>query len=646
MEPTGRLTFVRWGILTAASALSVAAFAELAQVRVVGSVEADVFGMGTAVYVDRTYALVEPPESLAGKPYLRTPIDGFSFVVETPGEVICLTPPAGGSSPCSQDAVLEGSGFTLMRDPGEFQLFGTEKHNRVRPWRKNVSRGERFSFGKFVCLIADVFHPTLREPINIDLGRQLLLDDNLAATNSMKRTWHKPTVDPRSPLLRPETELEKSNNTKDPLWNALSAPFSGGVWYDGRERLYKCWYLAGWADGIAYATSADGLHWTRPDLDGKGNNLTIRTTGLCDSNAVLMDPDPRAEYRWKAFFFDLGKGLSPDRPMLGASVSQSRDGIVWTERVLATKTGDCSTAFFNPFIGKWVYSIRSGMYESGRFLGRWRDYAEGEDFVRDAQSMKPQHWRLRGVAGGREFNGQELYNFDAVAYESVMIGLALVFNSPQNGYWDKRGLPKIADLRFGFNSIPTERDTWKFPAQDEYDFFLEGTRRYGDWNMGYLRSNAAICIVHGDELWFYFSAFAGQPDKRKDFVHVNRKSGTYANGTMGLARLRRDGFCSLSDGKLTTRRLVFSQGDRLWVNADVRQGELSVSVDGRHVKTLSGVDATRIPICPLTPDRPFTMTFEAHGGARFYSFWTSDAKGRSGGYLAGGSPESTSLRDL
>ena len=29
-----------------------------------------------------------------------------------------------------------------------------------------------------------------------------------------------------------------------------------------------------------------------------------------------------------------------------------------------------------------------------------------------------------------------------------------------------------------------------------------------------------------------------------------------------------------------------------------------------------------------------------------YAFWTSDAKGRSGGYLAGGSPESDTLRDM
>ncbi len=32
-------------------------------------------------------------------------------------------------------------------------------------------------------------------------------------------------------------------------------------------------------------------------------------------------------------------------------------------------------------------------------------------------------------------------------------------------------------------------------------------------------------------------------------------------------------------------------------------------------------------------------------GAKLYSFWTGGADGRSGGYLAGGSPESATLRD-
>src|SRR2546430_7293466 len=36
---------------------------------------------------------------------------------------------------------------------------------------------------------------------------------------------------------------------------------------DPADGLFKLWYHAGWFDGIAYATSTDGIHWTRPRLD-------------------------------------------------------------------------------------------------------------------------------------------------------------------------------------------------------------------------------------------------------------------------------------------------------------------------------------------------------------------------------------------
>ena len=624
-----------------------------AMVQVDGDFSVDEFKLKSFVFADRGYRIAMVPQELAERPLLRTRIDGFVCTVTEPGELICLTPAADGPSPCSQDAALSGYGFELMAKPCEFQLFGTEACDRVRAWRKVVKAGEKFTFRKFACLLAQEARPIPKEPINIDLGRQLFLDDNLVEIRTMKRKWIEPTIDPRSPVLKPETELERSNNTKDPNWNALAAPFSGGVWYDGQDKLYKCWYLAGWANGIAYATSMDGITWIRPDLDGKGNNLTYRTRGMCDSNAILLDPDCIDGYRWKGFAFDLGRAPGPldnpttERRMMGASVAVSKDGIHWTEPEQASQTGDRTTAFYNPFIRKWVYSVRRSRTENGLQMGRWRNYAEGDDFIRDAKNMKCRGWRLKGSAGGRQVNGQELYNFDAVAYESVMIGLALIYNSPQNTYWDKRGLPKIADLKFGFNTMPAEYDNWQFPWINEHDgFFLSGTRKYGDWNMGYLQSNSAICIVQGDELWFYFTAFAGQPDKPKEFSDVNHKSGTYANGTMGIAKLRRDGFCSLSDGTITTRRLVFTRGDRLWINADVRLGELKVASSGGLSRTFKGVDSTRLEVGKIMPGREFTLTFTAMGGAKLYAFWTSDAKGRSGGYLAGGSPESETLRDM
>ena len=91
----------------------------------------------------------------------------------------------------------------------------------------------------------------------------------------MKRTWHKPANDPRNPVLKPETPLEKGGADGR---NAAAVPHFGGVWYDGTDNFYKCFYCAGWSDGLAYATSKDGIVWERPKLQPEGGGPFIAGT--------------------------------------------------------------------------------------------------------------------------------------------------------------------------------------------------------------------------------------------------------------------------------------------------------------------------------------------------------------------------------
>ena len=51
-------------------------------------------------------------------------------------------------------------------------------------------------------------------------------------------------------------------------------PFSDGAWYDPQEKVFKLWYMGGYARSTCYATSADGIHWDKPALDvRKGTNV-------------------------------------------------------------------------------------------------------------------------------------------------------------------------------------------------------------------------------------------------------------------------------------------------------------------------------------------------------------------------------------
>src|ERR1700676_1036449 len=83
------------------------------------------------------------------------------------------------------------------------------------------------------------------DPIRIDVGRQLFVDDFLIAETSLRRTFHKPRVHEASPILKPETALEMHNG-----YCPVACPFQDGVFYDSKDRLFKMWYHAGWFDGL------------------------------------------------------------------------------------------------------------------------------------------------------------------------------------------------------------------------------------------------------------------------------------------------------------------------------------------------------------------------------------------------------------
>ena len=491
-------------------------------------------------------------------------------------------------------------------------------------------------------------------PIKVDTGRQLFVDDFLVADTTMVRTWHKAFKDRRSPVLKPETLLEKGIDGRH---SAMAAPFSGGVWYDARDKLFKCWYCAGWHEGTAYAYSTDFFSWTRPNLKAlPGTNRLINHKGSRDSTAVILDPDaPQGGDRFKMLIWS--------RPQ-GGELYLSQNGVKWSKPVLWSKSGDRSTVFYNPFRKVWCYSLRSGWH------GRSREYAESADFIGGASLENRVKWMRADnrdlpspchIYAFPERKGPlfkpALYNLDAVAYESLMLSIFTIMQGPENNYCKGNSpVPKMTELHLGFS-----RDGFHFSRPNDRSPFIPAGRQAGTWDRGYLHSNAAICLVIGDELWFPYTGFAGGTNtNRNDDVN-----GMYANASMGFARLRRDGFASMDAGQdeatLTTRPLVFTRGDRLWVNANAAGGSLCVevldtngipipgfgladceAVAANSVKTAftwkRGGDFATLHGCPIR------LRFVARE-TQLYAFWFADSSGASCGYLAGGGPEYASLRD-
>ena len=354
-----------------------------------------------------------------------------------------------------------------------------------------------------------------------------------------------------------------------------------------------------------------------------------------DSAAVWMDlaeSDPARRFKmWRSTIVEKKWGLT---------AHFSPDGIHWSAPVARTgPAGDRSTVFWNPFRKVWVYSMRGAVPGSARTRTYWevKDVAAGPYWTAENQLA---HWvgsdRLDPQREDLQVTPQ-LYNLDATAYESLMVGFFTVWRGDKN---IPAGRPKPNSVWLGFS-----RDGFHWDRPDRRAF-IPVSEKQGDWNWGNVQSAGGCCLVVGDKLWFYYSGRAGGTTKRD------------GGGATGLAFLRRDGFASMNagdtEGTLTTRPLKFS-GGHLFVNAAVAAGELRAEVLGADGKAIAPFTAENC--IPLKVDKtiaevtwkgggdlaklagqPAKVRFHLRNGALF-SFWvTPDASGASRGYVAAGGP--------
>jgi hypothetical protein len=489
--------------------------------------------------------------------------------------------------------------------------------------------------------------PYLADPpgvIPIDVGRQLFVDDFLIEESTLQRTFHSAEYHPASPVLRPATEWERRDEAAERTHtrsNPAAMVFSDGVFYDPHDRQFKMWYMGGYSQNTCLALSDDGITWHRPVLDVVPGTNIVRAE-LRDSNTVWLDADADRSVRFKMAAFN-----GSEKALL---LSTSRDGIHWTPPARSGPTADRSTMFYNPFRGVWVFSLR-GLDMAG-FTGRYRRYFETPRFppAEKWREDEPVLWTTADRLDPprtRYINASQLYNLDAVAYESLIIGMFTIFR----GEGTDREKPN--DICVGFS-----RDGFHWSRPDRRPF-IGVSERVGDWNWANVQSAGGCCLVMGDRLYFYVSGRQGVP-------------GTDLPGicSTGLATLRRDGFASISDDltpdrpvristtgtrQLTTRPVRFS-GRYLFVNANMARGDLRVEAldQAGHViepfsrarsTAIAGVDGTRLRV---TWDGRRTLEDLAGAAVRFrfflnggrlYSFWVSGSEGgASRGYLGAGGP--------
>ena len=659
--------------------------------------EAAAFEVGARLFTNRDHTLATCPEPLQGCSFLRASIDHLEFTCTSPGLACVITPTSRVDGACTLETDLLIAGFEKT-NVTPCQLFGSSRIDVCRVFQKQLRPGERFWSGKWGVLLVPgklnlthslppartpwpknrgellyngirlpeewpprTIDPVDRSPmpvpylehvpavIPIDVGRQLFVDHFLIEETTLSRTFHRARKHGKNPVLEPETELEGVG--VDSI-GPVAAPKDGGIWWDPDQRQFRMWYEAGWCHRVAYATSKDGLTWERPPLHvNEGTNQVLPDAVRPDSWNVVPDPgaaDPAQ--RWKML---LRRPGGQDH----AQALTSPDGLHWSEPQVAGICGDRTSMFYNPFRKVWVYSIRSG----ARGRGRSRHYHEHRDFLTGARwlSRDPVFWAAADELDPPDpavGQNAQLYNLDAQAYESLMLGVFEIHLGPPNNVCDEGKFPKTTELMLAFS-----RDGFHWHRPDRRAF-IPASRTEGAWDRGYVQPVGGICLVIGDRLWFYYTGFSGSAKKIGDRP---QKRGTYVQASTGLAFLRRDGFASMDAGNqggtLLTRPVRFS-GKHLFVNVAAPTGSLRVEI----------VDEARKPIAPFTREnckpvsadstlqriewdgggdlsalagKPVRFRFHLTNGA-LYAFWVSpNVDGASHGYVGAGGPGFPGLVD-
>ncbi len=464
---------------------------------------------------------------------------------------------------------------------------------------------------------------------------QLFIDDYvIGEMNGVHKRLNQPVKHPKNPLI-----------VRDKPWE--SELTYGAVVYDESDELFKVWYTI-WtrekdkppATGLGYATSPDGIEWTKPIIDETtGTNLIVFDPPqiYVDGAGVIIDPNetnPQRRFKMTYLAKPTGKESS-----LSSCVGYSADGMHWSVEPLnpVFPFSDTQIApFWDTQLNRYVAFLRFGP-PNVRIISR----IESEDFL---------HWspKVTVVKKGKldEPFSTELYTMSGTPYAGAYIGLLNTYHGetiqpiPDDKPWMDRVDNQLVFSRNGVTwqrvmndgaisaaDLKKERD-WKQAA--EQATFLPYGEFKKEWDWGQIYPHHPFLVV-GDEIRIYYTAMSGR--------HWSTYHKDETSHAIGLATLRLDGFVSVVAGNemgtLNTKPLVFI-GDTLEINANAEGGSLTVEaldVDGNPIEGFGKADCDPITSdkvrhavswkgnadCHLLQARPIRLRFHLQN-AKLYSF--------------------------
>lgn len=443
----------------------------------------------------------------------------------------------------------------------------------------------------------------------IDIGshKQLFIDHKFIESAEGIHLTVTPPHQTREKLLTTDAPWER---------DATLGGYSTILRENGTIRL---WYqvMAGVAEpgknppfmGMAYAESADGIHFTRRILGlverngSKQNNLVLPPDPsiLSVGGASIFRDDnpnalPNARYKsWSKMYH------KPGSPIRGPHrVWNSPDGLHWTydERtVTGLRAADTQPSWFwDPRIGRYIGYSREWVREQTGFGARMSSYNESDDMVhwdslyfalgpdeRDqtaapALQIDPAKIQVKGedvlppreIRRAAESSGEDqvltpsapldFYGPGVFPYEGVYIALFPVFHhwrGSANGAW-----PSTGDVQ-----LAVSRDARHFTRPGPRRPFLS-TGADGAWDSKWIFA-VPRPVRMGDELWIYYTGTNHDHASRLDPKASRDES------VLSRAVMRLDGFVAAEadyeGGMLLTPPIQFT-GSRLELNLDTGAG--------------------------------------------------------------------------
>ncbi|MFN7937876.1 MAG: hypothetical protein U0R19_31390 [Bryobacteraceae bacterium] len=395
--------------------------------------------------------------------------------------------------------------------------------------------------------------------------RRLFLDAlAIEQQQGLERRFHQLQKHPANPIVVTDTACEQGG----------SGPYLYGtvLHEEGMLRMWYHYINQGFRN--AYAESTDGIHWTKPNLGiGKCNEVAP-----CHNPSVIRLPNSQhAPNKYALFCFD--------KETAKVRAAFSPDGLHWTFTGQALfESSDVVNFFHDPY--------------NNQFAATWKGATRRGRSAGIAISKDALHWSKPldqpiFTADDLDPPDTQIYGMPVFPYQGFYIGLPWIYHAHSHYTPEMRMTraeadaqsPRTVDVQLAWS---WDLLHWTRPPQ-RAPFLQTGPPGAFDSHMIF---TSIAPLEFNNQLYFYYGGF--------HLPHDAKQTG----GAIGLATLRKDGFCSMhagpQQGVLITRREALAK-PQLTINAvTTSTGEIRAELLDTNNQVIPGF--SRNESIPFTGD--------------------------------------------